>query len=197
MVASLYDVNNVVVGNAYGFICPWLQPTVTPLIADDEAFFDPALWISPWTTIGATHEGFKVNVDVSTTTVNIEEQSLPVAEQVESKGFHIEAALAEDTLESMRLSWGGSAITVTAAGVGQPGKRTMSLSDDLNYYTFALEMRNHYGFARRIYVPKVSVSGSGDTAFRRAADKRTYPLRITSLCKPSEIQVVEFTSVPS
>lgn len=197
MVASLYDPNNVVVGHAYGFITPWVSGAVEPLIDDDEEFFNPALWVSPWTAIGATHEGFKINVDVSTTTVNIEEQSLPIAEQVESKGFNVEAALAEDTLESMRLSWGGSAISVTAPGAGQPGKRTMSLTDDLTYYTFALEMRNKYGFARRIYIPKASVSGSGDTAFRRAADKRTYPLRITSICLPSEIQIVEFTAVPT
>jgi hypothetical protein len=197
VVAALYDVNNVVVGHAFGFITPGVAGAVEPLIDDDEALFDPALWVSPWVAIGATHEGFKINVDTSTTTVNIEEQSLPVAETIESKGLNVEAALAEDTLETMQLSWGGGDITVTAAGVGQPGKRVMNLSDDVQYYTLALETRNKYGFARRIYIPKVSASGSGDINFRRAADKRTYPIRFASICRPEDIEVVEFTAAPT
>lgn len=194
MVASLYNPDNVVVGNAYLFLTPWVSGAVEPLIDDDADLFDPAAWTSPWFAAGATHEGFKINVDTSTTTVNIEEQSTPVAESVESKAIAIEAALAEDTLQSMQLSWGGDDIVVTAPGVGIPGNSKMVLTDELQYYTAALEMRNHYGFARRIYIPKVSATGSGDVAFRRAADKRTYPIRFASLCKPSDIQVVEITA---
>ena len=194
MVASLFNPDNVVVGNAYLFLTPWVAGSVEPLIDDSEDLFDPAAWPSPWFGAGATHEGFKINVDTSTTTVNIEEQSTPVAESVESKAIAIEAALAEDTLQSMQLSWGGGDITVAAPSVGVPGTSKMSLSDELQYYTAALEMRNHYGFARRIYIPKVSATGSGDVAFRRAADKRTYPIRFASLCKPTDIQVVEITA---
>jgi len=194
VVASLFNPDNVVVGNAYLFLTPWVAGSVEPLIDDSEDLFDPAAWPSPWFGAGATHEGFKINVDTSTTTVNIEEQSTPVAESVESKAIAIEAALAEDTLQSMQLSWGGGDITVAAPSVGVPGTSKMSLSDELQYYTAALEMRNHYGFARRIYIPKVSATGSGDVAFRRAADKRTYPIRFASLCKPTDIQVVEITA---
>lgn len=196
MVAALYNPDNVVVGHAFLFLTPWVSGAVEPLIDDEEDLFDPAAWPSPWFGAGATHEGFKINVDTSTTTVAIEEQSTPVAETVEGKAIAIEAALAEDTLQSMQLSWGGGDITVTAAASGVAGSQKMTLSDDIQYYTAALEMRNHFGFARRIYIPKVSATGSGDVAFRRAADKRTFPIRFASLCRPTDIEIVEITAAP-
>jgi hypothetical protein len=169
MVAALYDANNVVVGHAVGYLAPWVAA-------------------------GATNEGFKVNVDVSTTTITIEEQATPVAEQVESKNMTFEAALVEDTMDTIRLSWGGGTIVSAAATPTTPGTQKMTLSDQTLYYTWAMEMRNFRGFARRIYVPKVSITGSGDVNFRRAADKRAYPMRVVSLCKPSEIQIVDITA---
>lgn len=197
MVAALYDPNNVVVGNAVLFYAPWIAPpgTVTPLVADTVDLFAPASWLSPWLAAGATHEGFKVNVDTSTTTINIEEQSTPVAETIEGKSLTIEAALAEDTIETMQLSWNGGTITTTARTAGTvPGSKKMTLDDTVKYWTVALEMRNSFGLARRLYVPKCSASGSGDTNFRRASDKRTYPIRFASVCKPSDIQIVEITA---
>lgn len=194
MVASLYNPDNVVVGNAYLFLAPWVLGDVEPLIADDEPLFAPASWPSPWFSAGATHEGFKINVDTSTTTITIEEQSTPVQETVEGKGVAIEAALAEDTMQSMQLSWGGSDITVVPASSGVAGTDKMTLTDDIKYYTAALETRNYHGFARRIYIPKVSATGSGDVNFRRASDKRTYPIRFASLCRPTDIQIVDVTA---
>ena len=193
MVAALYDGNNVVVGHAVGYLTPWLS-TPTPLIADSAALFDPAAWPAPWVAAGATNEGYKVNVETSTTTITIEEQPTPVGERVESKNITVEAALVEDTMDTMRLSWGGGAVTRAAATATLPSTDKMSLSDDVLYYTFALEMRNFRGLARRIYVPKVSATGSGDVNFRRAADKRAFPLRLVSLCKPSDIQIVDIVA---
>lgn len=197
MPGSLYDANNVVVGQAVLWLAPWVASDVEPLIADSEDLFDASAWPSPWLGVGATNEGFKLNVETSTTTIMIEEQTTPVGETIEGTTVVIEAALAEDTLESMKLAWRGSNIVVTAAAAGQPGKRTMSLTDDIKYYTAALETKNKHGLARRIYIPKTSVTGSGEVSFRRAADKRMYPLRVASLSKPSEIQVVDITAPPT
>lgn len=194
MVAALYNANNVVVGHAVGFLAPWSATSLVPLVADTIALFSPSDWPTPWVAAGATNEGYKANVDTSTTTVNIEEQSTPVDERVDSKNMTFEAALAEDTMQSMRLSWGGGPITVTTATATLPATEKMTLTDDSQFYTFVLEMRNQFGLARRIYVPKVSATGSGDVAFRRAADKRAYPLRLTSLVPPSQIQIVNITA---
>lgn len=195
MPGVLYNADNVVVGEAYLYLTPWVKGSVKPLPPDNTAIFAVATWeTAGWQVAGATHEGFKANVETSTTTITIEEQSTPVAERIESKGITIEAALAEDTVETIKLSWGGGTIVTTAAATGTPGSKKMSLTDTITYWTAALEMRNSFGLARRIYIPKASLTGSGETSFRRSADKRTYPLRIASISAPSEIQIVEITA---
>lgn len=195
MAGSLYNADNVVVGHAMLMLAPWVKGDVAPMVDDDVPLFTPgdAAW-ADWVSAGATNEGFKTNVETSTTQITIEEQSTPIGETIESKGITIEAVLAEATMESMRLSWGGSDITIVAAGAGQPGKRHMTLTDDINYYTATLETRNYFGFARRIYVPKMSITGSGEVSFRRAADKQMFPVRAASLCKATDIEIVDITA---
>lgn len=195
MAGDLYNADNVVVGHAMLMLTPWIKGSVAPIVADDTPLFTPddAEW-DDWLSVGATNEGFKVNVETSVTQITIEEQSTPVGETVESKAIGIEAALAESTMESIRYSWGGGDITVAAAASGIPGTKKMSLTDDIEYYTAILETRNFNGFARRIYVPKTSVTGSGEVSFRRAADKQMFPVRVASLCKPTDIQIVDITA---
>ena len=195
MAGVLYDADNVVVGEAYLFLKPWTKAAPPEVISDDVALFDVVTYEAEgWRASGATHEGYRANVDTSTTTITIEEQSTPVAERVESKGVTFEAALAEDTLDSMQLSWSGGVIVATAAAVGAPGTRKMTLTDDVAYWAAILEMRNMAGLARRIFLPKASLTGSGETSFRRAADKRTYPVRVASICKPTEIQIIDIVA---
>jgi hypothetical protein len=184
----LYDPNNVVVGNAVLWYTPW---TVVPKVqvANTVAVFTTTAWESAaWVGAGATDEGFKVHVETSLTDVMVEEQATPVAETVESKLITIEAALAEDTLETMRLAWNGNTIATVA---GPPANRTMALQDQVNFWTVCLEMKNLLGFARRIYIPKATINGSGDTAFRRAADKRLFPVRVSSICPTSAIVITD------
>ena len=195
MAGVLYDADNVVVGEAYLFLKPWTKLTPPVIIPDVTPLFDVVAYeTAGWKGTGATHEGFRANVDTSTTTVTIEEQSTPVGEYVESKGVTFEAALAEDTLGSMQLSWAGGVITVAAPTAALPGTSKMVLTDTIKYWAAILEMRNQFGLARRIFIPKASLTGSGETAFRRAADKRTYPIRVASVCKPTDIQIVDITA---
>lgn len=195
MAGDLYDADNVVVGHAMLMITPWVLGAVEPIVADATPLFTPAnaAW-ADWVSAGATNEGFKINVETSVTQITIEEQSTPVGETVESKAIGIEAVLAESTMQAMKYSWGGSDITIVAAGSGVTGTHKMTLTDDIEYYTVCLETRNFNGFARRIYVPKVSITGSGEVSFRRAADKQMYPIRAASLCKPTDIQIVDITA---
>lgn len=198
MPGSLYNAQNVVVGHAVCWMKPFDPDTPAELVADTTALFDADAWeTAGWIGAGATNEGFRVNVESSTTPIPIEEQSTPVGENLESRTMSIEAALAEDTLENQRLAWGGADITVAAATATDPGTRRMRLSSEILYYAVALEMRNFHGLARRIFVPKMSVTGSGDVAFRRAADKRAYPVRFNALTAPENIEIVDIVAAPT
>lgn len=198
MAGAFYDADNVVVGEAMLMVSPWVKDDVATMVDDDTPIFTPAdtAW-ADWVSAGATNEGFKVNVETSTTQITIEEQSTPVGETVESKAIGIEAVLAESTMQSMKYAWGGGVITTTSPGVGIWGKKAMSITDDTQYYTAILESRNFNGFARRLYIPKASMTGSGEVSFRRAADKQMFPIRLASLCKPTDIDVVDLTAVPT
>lgn len=195
MPGSLYDGNNVVVGHAHLFIKAWNPLTPATPMPDTTAVFTIAPWeTAGWNSVGATNEGFKVTVDASTTTVTIEEQSTPVQESLEAKSIAIEAALAEDTMDTIQRAWGGGTITTVAASTGIPGTKKMTLANSILYFAATLETKNSLGFARRFFIPKMSFFGSGETSFRRAADKRLYPVKLNSLCRPDEIQIVDITA---
>lgn len=192
MPGTLYDANNVAVGHAALYTRPWVLGTPYTKMPDSTALFAVTAWeTAGWAVAGATHEGFKINAEASTTTITIEEQSTPVEEQLEAKSVSIEAALAEDTINSMSMAWGGGTVVSVAAGASQPGKQTMSLDNQVKKVVACLELKNPKGFARRIYIAKASLFGSGETSFRRSAEKRTYPIKLNSLCRPDEIEVVE------
>lgn len=188
--SPLYNADNVKVGQIGVWLSPWVAG-VTPTALPADTVLPFSAWSTPsgWTSIGGTNEGFKINADTSIIDIKIEEQSSPVAQQVDARSLNLTAVLAEDTLEAMRLSWGGSVITATT------GKRSMTLTDQIQYYTLGADMYNAAGFTRRIYIPKVGVSGSGDVEFRRAAGARLYPVAIKSLCAPTAIQVIDFLTV--
>lgn len=189
--ALLYDVNNVVVGDARLWLAPWTEDTPPTPPADTVALFDT--YPSPWKGAGGTDEGFKLTIDSNTQDISIEEQSTPVYRTVESKTCQIEAALAEDTVQSMQWAYGGNVVT-TAAGPTQPAKSVLTLSDDLQVWSAVLETKNKFGMARRIFVPKMISAGSVETSFRRASDKRMYPLTLGSICATSDIQITELTA---
>lgn len=198
MAGKLYDGNNVVVGNAVLFTKPWSLTTPAVLLPDDTALWAIAPWeAAGWQSAGATNEGFKINAEASTTTVTVEEQSTPVGESLEGKSIGIEAALAEDTLDSIKAAWGGGTIVTQAPSATLVGTAKMSLVNNIQYVAAVLEMANFRGLPRRIFIPKMSLFGAGETSFRRASDKRLYPIRLNSLCRPDEIQIVDVTAPKS
>lgn len=189
----LYDANNVKVGVATTWICPWLQPTPTVQPLDTVTGFG-TLWAAPWVQLGATDEGWKIGAQRNRQNITIEEQQIPVDSKTTDLALLIQAALAEDTMQTMQLAFGGGTIVVTAPATGIPGNSKMFLSSLDLFYTVGMETLNKQGFARRYYIPKCTIGGSGDTEFRRAAGARLYPLQITAVCDPTEIKITEITA---
>lgn len=192
MAGTLYDANNVKVGNAFLFLKKWVPGEDIEFVADDVPLWNTAAWEAlGFISAGATNEGFKINAESSTTTITIEEQPTPVGEEVEGRTLRIEAALAEDTMEVIRMAWGGGPITVQAASSTLVGTRKMRLSTVPEYWIGCLETMNLLGMPRRFCIPKLSAIGSGETSFRRAADKRLYPIGFGSLCRPDEVEIID------
>jgi len=194
MPGTLYNPNNVVIGLAVLWLQPY-DPLNLPLMPDDSI----PLWGDfgdPWQGAGATDNGFKFSVASQTNNVTVEEQSTPVAQTLSSRGVTISASLAEDTVQVMQWSYGTGVITSVAASPGPPvvsAKQVLTFDDNILEWAAILETQSTSGKARRYFVPKMNSGGTVDTSFRRASDKRMYPLTLTSVCAPSEIAIYDFT----
>ena len=55
--------------------------------------------------------------------------------------------------------------------------------------------KNQLGFARVLYVPVVVSAGQVQTAYRRAAQQRLYPLTLSAICPFSAITWTDLTAV--
>lgn len=182
--------SNVIVGQATMYTAP--ANTTAP--ADTLA--DGATWLTPWVYSGATNEGVSFLVSSNTQDINIEEQSTPVMVLTTSKNIRIQATLSEDTLETMKLAYGGGTITTVAAATGVPGKKTLTLADPLDQLAVGFEGINPQGFFRRVYIPQVVSVADVTTAYRRAAGERLYAVELRAICPPSSIKIVDKTAAP-
>jgi hypothetical protein len=150
-------------------------------------------WTTPvgWREAGATQESFALNVTTQLQQLYIEEQATPVITGVQTKEQSIAASLAEDTMENLALFMGGTTATVA----GPPAVTTLTPSDSLVYWTFALEMRNKQGLARRFWWPKCIITACGALAWRRSQEKRLMPITITPQGKPSDTIIRDITAL--
>lgn len=187
--AALYDPTKVKIGNALGYLAPYNATPAPVLPANTVVLWDDwSTTIASWVKMGATEESFQLNSEVSLESHYVEEQATPVATSKTSQAFSVTVSLAQDTLQSMAWAWDG---TITTAA----NFDTMTLNTGVAVWAFGLEMESELtGLARRVLVPRATLSSGGATAFRRAAGKRLYPITITAICKPEEI-VIKNTKV--
>jgi hypothetical protein len=149
-----------------------------------------------WAYVGATEAGVTVTFNPSTQNINIEEQPTPVAVAVNTADLQITCSLSEETLANVNLAWGnGGTIATTAPGAGQPGKQVLSLSTNFASMAAAIVGKNQLGFARVLSIPLVISAGQVQTAYRRAAQQRLYPLTLSAICPFSQITWSDLTAV--
>lgn len=190
-----YDRKNVLVGLAAMYTQPYDPDELPELPADTEALWEP--WDSPWTPIGATLEGLTFGFSRETNNIMIEEQVTPVDVQTTSVNFTMQVTLSEDTLETMLLAYGGGSIATVAAGASVTGKKTLTISSGLTYFSVGFEGKNNKGYWRRVLVPVVVSIAEAQTIYRRAESQRAYAVTLTSLVAPEEVIIKEMTAPPT
>lgn len=197
-IGSLYNASNVVVGQAAVFTAAAATalPALTAFNPADP--FDPAFFTTPvgWVPVGATEQGWQLGADKSTQAINIEEQSTPTGMTIQSQAVSIQGNLSEDITKTLVLAMNAtSAATAATSTVG--GHDTVTLSDIPNYYAVAMVTTNAEGFGRIIYAPKWTSLGNVSASFRRAAGQRLYGVNFQTVCKTTDIQIINFTSAHS
>jgi hypothetical protein len=149
-----------------------------------------------WAYVGATEAGVTVTFNPSVQNIMIEEQPTPVGVAVNTADLQVTCSLSEETLVNVNLAWGnGGSIAVTPAGAGQPGKSVLTLSTNFSQMAVALIGKNQLGYARVLVIPQVISAGQVQTAYRRAAQQRLYPLTMSAVCPFSNITWTDLTAI--
>jgi hypothetical protein len=192
-----YTTTNVLYGVGILFTSPNPSPGVGASVPSDANLGVGSAWLTAgWSYVGATEAGVTLTFNPTTQNINIEEQPTPVGVAVNTAELQITANLSEETLAHINVSWGNGGVTaVTPAGAGQPGKSVLTLSTSFQTLSCALVGQNQFGFARVFYIPVVVSAGQVQTAFRRAAQQRLYPITLSAICPFNAINVTDLTAV--
>lgn len=149
-----------------------------------------------WAYVGAMLDGVTVTFNPTVQNILVEEQPTPVGVAVSTADLTITANLSEETLQNVNMAWGnGGSIAVTSPGAGQPGKSVLTLSTNFNQMAVALIGKNQEGYARVLEIPQVVSAGQVQTAYRRAAQQRVYPLTLNAVCPFTSITWVDLTAI--
>lgn len=192
-----YGTSDVLFGTGILFTAPNPSPGVGATVPSDANLGVGSAWLGlGWSYVGSTEAGVTQTYNPTVQNISIEEQPTPVGVAVSTADLQFTTNLSEETLFNINLAYGNSgSIATTAAGAGQPGKSVLTLSTTFATLTAALVAQNAYGFATVLYIPVVVSAGQVQTAFRRAAQQRLYPLTLSAICPFSSISFTELTAV--
>lgn len=192
-----YTRKNIVRGMAALWIGPY--NATTPLALPTNASplgYDWSTAASGWKSLGASEAGATLRMTRETTDITIEEQSNPVDVAVNTLDPRVEITLAEDTLDTMRVAYGGGEITTVAPTATEPGYMELAVSQDLEHFTLGLEAQNSFGMARRVLLADVLSVAEVETSYRRAEGTRLYACSFR-LISPIEDMVVREFNLPA
>lgn len=195
--APSYTTTNVLYGVGILFTAPNPSPGTGAAVPSDANLGVGSSWLGlGWSYVGATEAGVTLTYNPSTQDINIEEQPTPVGVAVSTATLQITTNLSEETLGNVNLAWGNSgSLATTPAGAGQPGKTVLTLSTTFSTVSCALIGKNQEGYARVLYIPVVVSAGQVQTAYRRAAQQRLYPLTLSAICPFDSITWTDLTAV--
>lgn len=187
-----YDRRNVLRGMAALWVANYNATTPVALPADTVALgADWSVSLPAWKAVGATESGVTMRFTRETTDISIEEQVNPVDVATNTLDPRIECTLAEDTLETMMLAYGGGSIAITAPGASQPGIRELSISEEVQHLTLGMEGVNSKGFWRRVLFSDVLSVAEVETSYRRAETQRLYAVSFRLVSPISGLKVRE------
>lgn len=190
-----YTRKNIVRGMAALWVAPYDADTPVALPANSEPLgYDWSTGASGWVSLGASESGATMRMTRETTDITVEEQANPVDVAVNTLDPRIEITLAEDTLETMRIAYGGGEITTVAPTATVPGYKELSISQDLEHFTLGLEAENSFGMARRVLFADVLSVAEVETSYRRAEGTRMYACSFRLISPIDDLVIREFNA---
>lgn len=144
-----------------------------------------------WKPVGATESGVTMRFTRETTDISIEEQVNPVDVATNTLDPRIECVLAEDTLNTMMLAYGGGSIVTTAPSSTAVGTQELSIAEEVEHLTLGMEGVNNKGYWRRVLFQDVLSVAEVETSYRRAETQRLYAVSFRLVSPISQLKVRE------
>lgn len=142
-----------------------------------------------WVPCGATDQGWKFGTNKSTQVTNIEEQSTPIATAINTQAVTIEGSLSEELGPLLAMAFNAD-LTQHAATASLPGYEELNPTDIVKKYAVCMVTLHTNGKPRIHYAPAWTQLTNTSVNFRRSAAKRMYPVVFSTVCKPSDIRII-------
>lgn len=190
-----YDRKNVLRGMAALWVAPY--DADDPMTLPGNALALGGDWANVttgdalWKPVGATESGVTVRFTRETTDVTIEEQVNPVDVATNTLDPRIECTLAEDTLDTMILAYGGGSIVTVAPTGSTVGTQELTISEEITHLTIGMEGVNNKGYWRRALFQDVLSVAEVETSYRRAETQRLYAVSFRLVSPLSEMKIRE------
>lgn len=192
-----YDRKNILRGMAALWVAEY--DATAPLTLPDNGLPLGGDWADPddgdplWKAIGATESGVTMRFTRETTDISIEEQVNPVDVATNTLDPRVECTLAEDTLQTMMLAYGGGSIAPVAPTATTVGTEELTIAEEVQHLTLGMEGVNNKGFWRRILFQDVLSVAEVETSYRRAETQRLYAVSFRMVSPISQLKIREMT----
>jgi hypothetical protein len=137
-----------------------------------------------------------MRISRSTNDITIEEQINAVDVATTALDPRLEITLSEDTLETMKLAYGGGTITTVAPATGQPGYRELVVAEDIENLTIGLEGVNSKDQWRRVIWLDVLSVADVETSYRRSETQRLYACSFRLISPIADMKIREWNLAP-
>jgi hypothetical protein len=190
-----YDRKNILRGMAALWVANY--DATTPIALPDNALPLGGDWADvddgdpAWQPIGATESGVTMRFTRETTDISIEEQVNPVDVATNTLDPRVECTLAEDTLNTMMLAYGGGTIETVAPTVTTVGTQELTIAEEVQHLTLGMEGVNNKGYWRRVLFQDVLSVAEVETSYRRAETQRLYAVSFRLVSPISLLKIRE------
>ena len=193
-----YNRSNILRGMAALWVANYNATVPVPLPSNQLPlggdWADVTLGNTAWKPVGATESGVTMRFTRETTDITIEEQVNPVDVATNTLDPRIECTLAEDTLDTMILAYGGGSVATVAPGSGTVGTKELTISEEVTHLTLGMEGVNSKGQWRRVLFADVLSVAEVETSYRRAETQRLYAVSFRLVSPISQLKVREWNA---
>jgi len=135
-----------------------------------------SLWIrypigGVYREVGYTEDGVTFEYGVNKVEINVEEETYPITQAIESESLKVTANLAESTLANLGVAMAGATVAGSVLRIGGGIDKEMSIK---------IIGKNPAGFNRTIEIVKAVASGSVGMSYRKN-EKTMVPVEFTAL----------------